>query len=353
MVIAQLKGLIPSPRWRDLLGLIVSAAFLWATLRHTSNELWEVRLSREQWCSVGISMVFMCGVLWVQGYRMRWFLAKRPWRLKGIHGFRSVTIGSLYNAVLPGNLGEAIKIHHFARRNNIRFRTAMACWVSEKFTDGVVMALIAMLLLILTGFQESVLKWLLLLPLALAVGCLILVGVSFRWPRRVHMFFSLIPIARAAKFFYRVFLEFRWRLLGRRWRFRQVAFIVVSFAIGLINFCGFALNMRAGGVPHELIKAENLFMLMVLMSLIYFVPSAPSSLGVMHYGVYASLSLMAETQGMALTEDVKDGFVLTAIIFHATYVLPELVIGSAHLVLERQTVFSISNDVTVGAKVLG
>jgi len=342
---ARLKKLIPSPRWRDILGLIVSAVLLWATLRQTSDDLWEVRLSWQQWCWVGVSLLLMGGVLWVQGHRMRWFLAKAPWRLKDIHGFRSVTIGSLYNAVLPGNLGEAVKMHHFARRNNIRFRTAMACWVSEKFTDGVVMALMSALLLLLPGFRESVLKWVLLLPVAVAAGCLTLVVASFRWPRRVRVLFRLIPTARAATFFYRVFLEFRWRLLGRPWRFRPVAFIVASFTIGLVNFCGFALNMWAGGVPDELIRAENLVMLMVLMSLIYFVPSAPSSVGVMHYGVYASLAVMAEMQGIVLTSEVKDSFVLTAIIFHATYVIPELVLGSIHLMQERKLVFAVNYDV--------
>lgn len=46
----QLKKLIPSPRWRDFLGLVVSTVFLWASLRQTSDDLWEVRLSWQQWC---------------------------------------------------------------------------------------------------------------------------------------------------------------------------------------------------------------------------------------------------------------------------------------------------------------
>lgn len=347
-MIEQLKRLIPAPRWRDILGLAVSAAFLWATLRQTSGDLWKVRLFWWQWCFVGVSLVLMAGVLWVQGYRMRWFLARKPWELKGIYGFRSVTIGSLYNAVLPGNLGEAVKMHHFARRNGIRFRTAFACWVSEKFTDGLVMAMMALLLLMLPGFRESMLKWVLLLPLVVAAGCLGLVGMSWQWPGGVRTLFRLIPTAKAATFFYRVFLEFRWRLLERRWRFRPAAFIMGSLAIWLINFCGFALNMWAGGLPVELVRPSNLMMLILLTSFIYFVPSAPSSVGVMHYGVYASLEVMAGIQGIEVTPFLKDSFVLTAIIFHATYVIPELVLGSIHLVQERRLVFSISGDMTDG-----
>jgi hypothetical protein len=52
---------------------------------------------------------------------------------------------------------------------------------------------------------------------------------------------------------------------------------------------------------------------------------------------------MAEIQGMVLTAEVKDSFVLTAAIFHASYVIPELVLGFAHLVAERRLVFSISH----------
>jgi hypothetical protein len=66
----------------------------------------------------------------------------------------------------------------------------------------------------------------------------------------------------------------------------------------------------------------------------------------MHYGIFASLAVMADIHGIEVTPAVKDSFVLTAIIFHATYMLPELVLGSAHLVLERRLVFSISDEVT-------
>jgi len=350
---ARLKKLIPSPRWRDILGLIVSAVFLWATLCQTSDDLWEVRLSWQQWCWVGVSLVLMGGVLWVQGHRMRWFLAKAPWRLKGIHGFRSVTIGSFYNAVLPGNLGEAVKMHHFAQRNNIRFRTAMACWVGEKFIEGMMMACMGMLLLLLLpAFRESMLKWPLLIPIVVAIACAAVPIWSYRWPGTLKVLFRLVPTAVGAKFLFRVFMEFRERLFRKRWRFRAVAFVVAGLCIGVMNYGSFVLNMKVGGVPPELIRPENVLLLMILTGLIYFIPSAPSSVGVMHYGIFASLVVMADIQGIVLIPAVKDSFVLTAIIFHATYVLPELVLGFVHLVLERRTVFSVSNDVTADAKVL-
>jgi hypothetical protein len=278
---ARLKKLIPSPRWRDILGLLVSAVFLWATLRQTSDDLWEVRLSRQQWSWVGVSLVLMGGVLWAQGNRMRRFLARAPWRLKGIHRFRSVRIGSLYNAVLPGNLGEAVKMRHFANRNNIGFHTAMACWVGEKFIEGMMMACFGMLLLLLPALRESSLKWPLLIPIAVAIACTALLIWSYRSPGTLKVLFRPIPTAVRAKFLFRVFLEFRERLFGQRWRFRVVAFVVAGLCIWVMNYRAFLLNMKVGGVPTELIRPENLLLLMVLTGLIYFIPSVPSSVGVM------------------------------------------------------------------------
>jgi hypothetical protein len=340
----QLKRLIPPPRWRDILGLVVSAAFLWATLRQTSGDILQVRFSVSEWGMIGASVFLMGAVLWVQGQRMRWFLAPKPWRLEGIHGFRSVTIGSLYNAILPGNLGEAVKLHHFASRNNIRFRTALACWVGEKLVEGTMMACMSALLLLVPNVRASFLGTLLSVPIALAIACCLVVVMSYWWPLLTRGLFRLVPTARAALFLYRVFLEFRWRLLGRGWRFRTVAFVAGGLIIGAMNFVAFFLNMKAGGIAPELIRPENLLLLMILTAVIYFVPSAPSSVGVMHYGIYASLTVMAEMQGLIPTSAMKDSFVLTAIIFHATYVLPELVLGSIHLYLERRVVFSSSES---------
>lgn len=177
----------------------------------------------------------MGGVMWVQGYRMRWFLAKDPWRMKGIHAFRSMTIGSLYNAVLSGNLGEAVKKHHFARRNNIRLRTAMACWVGEKFIQGMMMACLGMLLLLLPAFRESLLKWPLLIPIAIAIACASVLTWSYRSPETLKVLFRLFPTAVGAKFLFRVFLEFRERLFGQWWRFWAVAFIVEGLCVGGIT----------------------------------------------------------------------------------------------------------------------
>lgn len=337
---ARLKSLIPSPKWRDILGLIISSVFLWATLRQTSDELWDIHLSYEQWFWVSISLLFMGAVLWVQGYRMRWFLAETPWRLEGIHGFRSVTIGSFYNALLPGNLGEAIKIQHFSLKNRIRLHTALACWLGEKFIDGVMMAMLGFLLLLIPAFRTSILKWPLLMPVTVATVCVTLLILSFRSSTILKRLFRLVPSASVATFFFRSFLEFRGRLFCRQGLFRAVGFVVLGVIIWTMNYVAFMVNMKAGGAPDQLIRPENILMLMIIMGLIYFIPSAPSSVGVMHYGIFSSLVVIADIQDVELTSGIKDSFVLISVLFHATYVIPELVLGAVHLFKERTLVFS-------------
>lgn len=61
---------------------------------------------------------------------------------------------------------------------------------------------------------------------------------------------------------------------------------------------------------------------------------------------------MGDIQGIEMTPAVNDSFVPTAIIVHATYVLPELVLGSAHLVAERRLVFSNSHEATADTEAI-
>jgi hypothetical protein len=132
-----------------------------------------------------------------------------------------------------------------------------------------------LLLLVLPAFRGSVLKWPLLLPLAAAIFCLAILIWGYRWPHTLKLMFWLIPIAVGARFLFSVFLEFRTQLLGRQWRFRVVAFVVAGFCIATMNFVSFLFNLMADSVPIELVRPENMILLMILTGLIYFIPSAP------------------------------------------------------------------------------
>lgn len=342
----RLLALFPSLRWQDFIGLAISAGFLYATLVQTSDSFWLTGLSTRQWLLSIAASFCTVAVIVVQGYRMRWFLAPAPWRIEQISGFPSVNIGNLYNAVLPGNIGEFIKTHHFARKNRIPFRTAMACWVGEKFFDGLQTAFICLLMLVFPPLFVSNLKWVFFIPIVGAILCVGVILMSYKRPKMLTMFFRFIPHKQVAITLYKTFLGFRNQLCDKKGRFRLYAFVLGALIMGVLNISGFTFNMLAGNIPEALLTIDTVLVICVLMALVYFVPSAPSSIGVLHYGVYTSLTLMAGIKGILLTPEVKDSFVLTAFLIHATYSIPEIVLGAVYLIKERRLVFTIRQEST-------
>jgi len=335
-----------SIKWQDFVGLVISGGFLYATLRQTSDSLWHTSLTKEQWLLSIAAGLCTIAVMVIQAYRMRWFLAPAPWRIEQISGFPSVNIGNFYNGVLPGNVGELIRTHHFARKNQIPFSTAMGCWIGEKFIDGMLMALFCIVLFLTPEFDVSVLRWIILVPITSAIFCLAFIKLSYRWPSIIRKLFTFIPTRKLGVTLFKSFLQFKYRLLSVSGRFRLAIFIFCALCMAAFNAAGFTVNLLAAGVPTELICVNSLFVLMILMAVVYFIPSAPSSVGVMHYGVYTSLVLLAEMEDLILTPELKDSFVLAAIFFHATYFIPEVFLGFIYLIRERRLVFAIRHENT-------
>jgi hypothetical protein len=283
-------------------------------------------------------------VFLIQGYRLRWFLAPAPWQLRGFHGLRSVTIGSFYNAVLPGKLGELVKIHHFSRKNRIPLRTSLAAWGGEKFVDGCLTGLVAIALLSLPQFKTGTVGMVMLIPIGLAVVSMLMVGLAKRYPIAVRKRIAFLPSSRLRNLSFGAFVEFQYRLLHHQSRFRLAAFAIGFVGMNIINYLAFVLALQAANVPQELISPANILALLVVMGVIYFLPSALSAVGVMHYGVFTTMAVLANAQGVEIGAAEKDSFVLAGILFHAMFVIPELTLGSVHLWMDRHQVLSSADS---------
>jgi hypothetical protein len=63
------------------------------------------------------------------------------------------------------------------------------------------------------------------------------------------------------------------------------------------------------------------------MVIIGVVPSAPSNVGVVHYGIYATLIAAAAVLNVNVSEIMKHSFAVASIYLHLSYFLPEVFIG--------------------------
>jgi hypothetical protein len=333
------RSMIPTARWQDLVGLAISGVLFWLTIRNSSSDILSIRLT---FFELGLLVLSMCSfvlTVLVQSWRMKAYVTIYHPETRKPVAFSSIWIGSFYNAVLPGNVGELFKLRHFSLRNALPFRSAAAYWFAEKFSDGLMMSLVAVMLL-QTSLGDTPLHWLLMVPVLAAAASMLIVAFSLSVPRLWKRLFTFIPVKRVAVFLYRVFLEIKHRLFNTDWRV-YVIFYGGAWGMAVFNVVNFVLCLKVAGVPQELISVENILLFVVLMSVVMFIPAAPSSAGVVHFGVYSALVVMAQTAGITLDQPLKDTFVLASVVFHLSYFVPEIVMGAFHVVRERRIIFSL------------
>ena len=124
--------------WRLWLGIIISAVFLYLSLRGLKlGEFWVVLKNANYWWLIpGVAVYFVA--VWVRAWR--WHYLLRP--LKKIHTttmFPIVTIGYMGNNIYPARAGEVLRAAMLKQREGVPISASLATVVVERIFDGVVM----------------------------------------------------------------------------------------------------------------------------------------------------------------------------------------------------------------------
>jgi glycosyltransferase 2 family protein len=125
-------------RWQFWAGLVISAVFLYFSLRGLKlAEVWQnVQTAQFGWLIPGIAVYFV-GV-WVRTWR--WHYLLRP--LKKIPTrtmFPIVTIGYMGNNIYPARAGEVLRAVILKQREDVPVSASLATVIIERIFDGVVM----------------------------------------------------------------------------------------------------------------------------------------------------------------------------------------------------------------------
>lgn len=125
-------------RWQFWAGLLISAVFLYFSLRGLKlGEVWgSVQSAQYLWLLPGIA-VYFAGV-WVRSWR--WHYMLRP--LKKIPTrsmFPIVTIGYMGNNIYPARAGEVLRAVILKQREGVPVSASLATVIVERIFDGVVM----------------------------------------------------------------------------------------------------------------------------------------------------------------------------------------------------------------------
>lgn len=142
--------------WRGLLGVVISIALLWWTLRDVSfAEVWDVlRQSRVGWFIVAALVATLSFP--IRAWRWRYILEPTAGALPFGALWRATAIGMMVNNVSPARAGElarAYVVAHETRR--LRFAAALASLVVDRVFDTVVVLVLLMTVVLLPGFPSG------------------------------------------------------------------------------------------------------------------------------------------------------------------------------------------------------
>lgn len=325
----------------DFIGLAVSVFFLALTLRDFTFEPTAIPWNKTTVILLAAAFLLTIMPTYFNAIRFRLFFAGKQGEFKRVRTFPSYFVGHFYNAVLPGNLGEGVKIYHLSKKYSLNHKDVLAYWFCEKYLDSLVLPVIIIppLFLLKNVYMQLLLSGLLSL-IALAI-LYVYIGKRVIWIKKLP--FRLLPIKKVRRYIYSIFVRFL-KIYNKFYEDKRLfLFLGISlFFYFLVLVYNYVVILLAD-LPATFLSVESLMLLGTMLLLTHFVPSAPSSAGVLHYGVYSSLIMLATHYNVEVSEILKNKFVIASMYFHFILFFSDVIIGSYFVYRERKWLFAKKN----------
>lgn len=296
-------------------------------------------MSKEQWgYFAGSMLIFLLAVL-AQSQRSKCFWKGNP-NAPQLYTYESLVIGNFYNAVLPGNLGEAVRALHLSRRNGIPFLQTLASVITEKWLDSILyLIFIATLFIGVPPVKDPVYGTLLTIGAAALLLQLLYAAIRKIRTGEQLVWRLAVMLGKAGKYAFKLYLQVN---LHIRYLYRSgnlKGFIAFCLAMTALNCAQYYLLLKAAHVPHELCTLYTSYLATVSMMVVAFIPSAPGNLGVLHYGMYLVLIFAAHQYGLSPDSSALRSFALFGTFLHLSCFIPEVLLGSLVVIKERKRLF--------------
>ncbi len=308
-----------------ILGIIISAAFLWWALSGLELEqVWDDMRQAQYWWLLPSVAVYFVGV-WVRTWR--WDYMLRPLKPIPVRRlFPVVVIGYMGNNIYPFRAGEVLRAYVLRRREQIPMSGSLATVVVERVFDGLVMLMFVFAALPLAPLPSSEIQTLVVLASLAFFGAMVVFFIMAAQPQRfmrLSRWFSdrLLPdrIATPLLGFLERFLD---GLASLR-NFRQVLMIFfTSIIIWLLE------TIKYWFVMHAFDFEVSFFALMLMngvVNLATTLPSAPGYVGTFDGPGIAVLVLYGIPQSIAAAY---------TLVLHAALWLPITLLGGYYMLRE-------------------
>lgn len=318
-------------RWRLIIGVLVSAAFLFLALRGVEwGELWST-LAQTRWEYLIPTIVLSIAGHYFRALRWKYMLMPVK-RVSAGSAFSATMIGLAANNVLPARLGEIVRALAIGRQEKLSRTAAFATIVYERIVD--VFALLLFLWIMLLRIEGPAWlrpagEWVLVLNLLL----LVIVQLMRLFPARVIRVISRMSRPLPSSIQAAINRSTAGFIAGLAALNRPSTLVPIVLATALvwgaalyaIYYCVIAVGLQLPFLASVT--------LIVVVSLGSMIPSAPAYIGTFQYACVLSLSLFAVENSDALA---------FSLVFHASQFLPVTVLGVLYLMRSHMSFGELS-----------
>jgi uncharacterized protein (TIRG00374 family) len=294
--------------WRGILGVVISVALLWWTLRGESfSEIWTVL--RESNAALFIFAAAVATLMFpLRAWRWRYILEPTAGRIPFGPLWRATAIGFMVNNVSPARAGELARAYVLSRETGrITFTASLASLVVDRVFDALVVLLLLLVVVSLPGFPADArvggwsMNRLLLAGALVAITALVALVLAALFPERMAQLWERALGRRAPRLMARgrdILLSFGAGLKVLR-DVRQSAIVFLWALLSwLVNGASFWIAFKAVGINAPFTAA---LFLQSLLAVAVAAPSAPGFFGVFEASAKIALSVYGIDDTLAVS----------------------------------------------------
>jgi len=294
--------------WRGVLGVIISVALLWWTLRGESFAgIWAVL--RESNLALFVTAAAVATLSFpIRAWRWRYILEPTAGKLPFGPLWRATAIGMMVNNVSPARAGELARAYVLSRETQrVRFTASLASLVVDRVFDTLVVLLLLLVVVSLPGFPSgaTVGGWsvsrLLLAGALVAISALVVLVFAALYPERLARIWERALGSRAPHLMERgrdILLSFGSGLSVLRDPRQSAIVFAWALVMWLVNGTSFWIAFGAVGIDAPFSAA---LFLQSLLAAAVAAPSAPGFFGVFEASTKVALSVYGIEDTLAVS----------------------------------------------------
>ncbi|MCS6819085.1 MAG: flippase-like domain-containing protein [Chitinophagales bacterium] len=251
---------------------------------------------------------------------------------------KSLLLALLYNSLLPGNLGEIIRAWYIGKKNNISFKNGLALVGLEKYIDALNYILYALILGALFG-SLAVYKGI-FIPVTIIVLIVFIMYLLIIYHSGVErlLFRILSEFGNKGHWLFSLHEKLNFYLKAMSYH-QYIRYFIIGFIIFGINILQYYLLLQMTSLPMAMRGWDVAFMISVSMIIVFLIPAAPGSAGVVHGGIYYVLLEIASHKSLPISSELTSQAAAYTVYLHLSYFLPQVIVGTIVLIKERNVLF--------------